>query len=272
MWYLELVQMVQFMKFCVGLSTCLWLLTAPAVAERPLDISFNKSKTYLKSRVYYDNKRTLYCNAPFDFQNQMDLPSDFYVNKYVKRSNRMEWEHIVPAENFGRAFSEWRNGDPDCVTQSGKTYKGRRCARKVNSQFRIMEADMYNLYPSVGSVNALRSNYNFAELPDNEGTFIKACNFRIYNRKVEPDEFAKGIIARTYLYFDNEYPIYHMSKQTKRLMEIWNAQYPVTPWECTRAKRIEDIQGNPNKFVKEPCVEKGWYDDTKSQKNIKHQN
>jgi len=36
--------------------------------------------------------------------------------------------------------------------------------------------------------------------------------------------------------------------------------YLVTPWECTRAKRIEEIQGNPNPFVKEPCIEQGLYE------------
>lgn len=69
----------------------------------------------------------------------------------------------------------------------------------------------------------------------------------------------KGEIARTYLYFDSEYPTYSMSKQSRRMMDAWNVLYPVTPWECTRAKRIEEIQGNPNPFVKEPCIEQGLY-------------
>ncbi len=35
--------------------------------------------------------------------------------------------------------------------------------------------------------------------------------------------------------------------------------YPVDQWECIRAKRIENIQGNPNNFVKEKCIELGLY-------------
>lgn len=83
-------------------------------------------------------------------------------------------------------------------------------------------------------------------------------------------DMSKGEIARTYLYFDSEYPTYNMSKQSRRLMDAWNVLYPVTPWECTRAKRIEEIQGNPNPFVKEPCIEQGWYDDTQFQKGIEY--
>ena len=121
------------------------------------------------------------------------------------------------------------------------------------------QADMYNLYPSVGAVNAIRSNYNFAELPEDVDFIIDACNFKVLGHKVEPADMCKGEIARTYLYFDSEYPTYSMSKQSRRMMDAWNVLYPVTPWECTRAKRIEEIQGNPNPFVKEPCIEQGLY-------------
>ena len=27
-----------------------------------------------------------------------------------KRVERIEWDHIVPAESFGQAFKEWRDG------------------------------------------------------------------------------------------------------------------------------------------------------------------
>ena len=52
------------------------------------------------------------------------IPSDgFQTTKYLKRSKKIEWEHVVPAENFGRAFSEWRDGHSDCITKKGKKFK-----------------------------------------------------------------------------------------------------------------------------------------------------
>ena len=45
----------------------------------------------------------------------------------------------------------------------------------------------------------------------------------------------------------------------RKMMLAWNTMYPVDQWECIRAKRIENIQGNPNNFVKEKCIELGLY-------------
>lgn len=242
-----------------ALICSMMFITTSALAGNERIMSFNKAKNDLKNLVYYDHHQTFYCHVPFDVHNRTILPSDFYIAKHKKRAGRMELEHIVPAENFGRAFREWREGDPACVNRKGQPFKGRRCANKTNNQFRMMQADMYNLYPSVGAVNAIRSNYNFAELPEDVDFIIDACNFKVLGHKVEPADMCKGEIARTYLYFDSEYPTYSMSKQSRRMMDAWNVLYPVTPWECTRAKRIEEIQGNTNPFVKEPCIEQGLY-------------
>ena len=50
-----------------------------------------------------------------------------------------------------------------------------------------MLADMYNLAPSIGVVNAMRSNYNFTE-GLNSGHSIGQCSMKIdtSRRKAEP--------------------------------------------------------------------------------------
>ena len=58
---------------------------------------------------------------------------------------------------------------------------------------------------------------------------------------------------------DKEYKEYNLSRQQRRLFEAWSNMYPVDEWECTRAKRIESIQGNENIFVKNMCIEKGLW-------------
>lgn len=104
------------------------------------------------------------------------------LNKYEKRAKKVEWEHVVPAENFGRTFVEWREGNHACVNSKGKAFKGRRCAEKVNTEYRHMQADMFNLYPAIGAVNALRSNYNFTMLPG-EASDFGSCEMKIENKK-----------------------------------------------------------------------------------------
>jgi len=98
----------------------------------------------------------------------------------------------VPAENFGRAFASWRDGHPSCFTKKGKKLTNRQCAEKVSPEFRRMFSDMYNLYAAIGSVNALRSNYNFQILPGEEPDF-GSCEMIIDNKKAQQPEASRGI-------------------------------------------------------------------------------
>ena len=219
--------------------------------------SFNKAKKLLEQKVYFDHRVTFYCQAPFDAKKRITLPDGFSAPKHAKRAQRVEWEHVVPAENFGRAFVEWREGADVCVDKKGKAFKGRKCAEKANAAFRYMQADLYNLYPAIGAVNAMRSNYRYALLPDVPPTF-GSCAMKVARRRAEPPEEARGTIARTVLYMADAYRgTYRLSRQDRQLMEAWDRQYPVDKWECTRARRIEAIQGNPNERVKEACRKAG---------------
>ena len=209
-------------------------------------------------QVYSDHRVTLYCGATYDESGNVTLPEGFETPKHEKRADRIEWEHALPAENFGQTFAEWREGSPECVDNRGKAFKGRKCAEKVNTGYRMMQADMYNLYPAIGAVNAMRSNFNYAMLPGVSSTF-GSCDMKISGNKAEPPARSRGQIARTYFYMQKSYPRYSMSSQQEQLMKAWDRQYPVDKWECSRAKRIERIQGNENEFVKEPCQNAGLW-------------
>ena len=219
--------------------------------------SFNKAKKMLEREVYQDHRVTIYCGAKFDAKKNIKAPVGFVTDKYVKRAKRVEWEHVVPAENFGRSFSEWREGHPSCVNSKGKSFKGRKCASKMNTEYRYMQSDMHNLFPAIGAVNAMRSNYNFTMLPAVKSGF-GSCDMRIDNKKAQPPVRARGRIARTYMYMELTYPKYKMSKQQRKLMQAWDKQDPVSKWECTRSARIQMKQGNPNPVVESRCKSSGW--------------
>jgi deoxyribonuclease-1 len=215
--------------------------------------SFSKAKKALEKKVYFDHKTTIYCSARFDSNNNILPPAGFVTDKHKKRAKRVEWEHVVPAENFGRSFTEWRGGHKKCVNSKGKSFKGRRCAEKINPEYRLMQSDMYNLYPAIGAVNAMRSNYNFVALVDKTSDF-GSCNMKIHNRKAEPPKDSRGRIARTYLYMDVTYKRYSMSKSQTQLMNAWDKMHPVSDWECKRAKRIKELQGNTNEILNQRCL------------------
>lgn len=219
--------------------------------------SFGDTKRELLRRVFFDHRVTFYCQASFDEKGNVTPPPGFRATKHQERAGRLEWEHVVPAENFGRSFTEWREGHPDCRDARGP-FKGRKCAERVNREYRLMQADMYNLQPAIGAVNALRANYNYALLPGAQSSFGD-CQMKIEGGRAEPPEHTRGEIARTQKYMAWAYPRYNMSRQQEQLMDAWDRMYPVSDWECLRARRVEGTQGNENPFVKEACRKAGLW-------------
>ena len=116
-----------------------------------------------------------------------------------------------------------------------------------------MQADMYNLTPAIWALNALRSNYNIAEIPWEKRVF-GSCNMEIENRKMEPRDEIKWDIARIYLYMDVTYPNRGIiSNKNKKLIDAWNKMDPVDKAECNRYRAIKKIQWNENVILKEAC-------------------
>ena len=107
-----------------------------------------------------------------------------------------------------------------------------------------MQADMYNLVPAIGEINGDRNNFSFTQLSGQPRKY-GAVNFEVdfKARKVEPPEYSKGQIARTYLYFKKTYDL-SISKKQLKLYKAWNKQYPMTTKEQLIYKKIEKIQGN----------------------------
>jgi deoxyribonuclease-1 len=243
------------MKKIISLLITTLITTTTLAANQEIQ-SFSKAKKLLEKKVYNNHRTTLYCQAPFDAKKKVTPPNGFTTTKYIKRAKKVEWEHVVPAENFGSTFSEWRDGNKLCTNSKGKVFRGRKCAEKINIEYRYMQADMFNLYPAIGAVNALRSNYNFTMLPAAKSDF-GSCEMKIDNRKAEPPKIARGQIARTYLYMDDAYKRYSMSKSQRQLMGAWDKMYPVDAWECTRAKKIASLQKSKNNIVKSRCQSSG---------------
>ena len=46
-----------------------------------------------------------------------------------------------------------------------------------------------------------------------------------------------------------------ISKKNRKLFDVWNKSDPVDEWECERARRIEEIQGNRNEVVMRYCYD-----------------
>ena len=222
-----------------GLFCCLALSAYSQSTEGNTTIeSFNKAKKILERKVYHNHRVTFYCDSKFRADKTISNRNGYIPKNDNKRANRIEWEHVVPAQAFGRSFEEWRKGHPECINSKGKPYYGSSCARKTAALFRYMESDIYNLVPAIGEIHELRLYYSYAIIPGEEREFGE-CDIEIEGRKVEPRPDLRGDIARTYFYMDAAYPDRGIiSRKNRELLELWANEDPVSYWECRRTKRI----------------------------------
>ncbi|EAM0603361.1 deoxyribonuclease [Campylobacter coli] len=197
-------------KIISVLILALSLLNAKSFEESKKELV--KFYNDLGSSYWYD----FYCQAPFKVNKK---------GKINQRIKRIEWEHIMPAQNFGKHLPCWKEG-------------GRK-ACKNDPTFAKMEADKQNLVPAIGEINGDRSNFRYAEAPTNL-KYTQYGNCKVYTdfkaKRFYPANYSKGWITRSYLYMSKTYNI-RLSDQERKLMEAWDKQYPMDEKE----KRIRAL-------------------------------
>ncbi|WP_419421517.1 endonuclease (plasmid) [Legionella sp. D16C41] len=224
--------------------TVLLLLSYSSFSEPPK--TFTQAKKQMRI-LFAFQRETLYCRCKFDARLQVDLAScNMQSATQFKRAHRIEAEHMMPAENFGNHFACWR--EPLCTKNNGKTYKGRKCCEKIDNQFKQAEAELYNLWPAVGLVNQARSNYRYSMLENH--TLFYGCPVTIdkASRRVEPADYAKGIVARANLFMSDKYHI-NLSQAQRNLFMAWNKQFPLTAQEKWWAETVAKIEGYTNPYI-----------------------
>ncbi|MFZ4835588.1 deoxyribonuclease I [Rouxiella sp. Mn2063] len=187
-----------------------------------------------------------YCGCQVNWQGKKGTPDlqscGYQTRKGQQRANRIEWEHVMPAWQFGHLRQCWQNG-------------GRKnCAKDPG--YRQIEDDLHNLQPAIGEVNGDRNNFMYGQWngpADQYGRCDMKIDFK--NKVAEPPARARGAIARTYFYMRDRYQL-PLSRQQTQLFTAWDRQYPVTDWECERDNRIAQVQGNHNEYVLRACQQR----------------
>lgn len=230
------------MKFLLTAALTL-LLCTHAVAEPPS--TFTAAKVAAKQQIFFDQAQgsdgELYCGCKWEWMGKsggrVDPTSCGYkTRKQQTRADRIEWEHIVPAWIFGHQRQCWQNG-------------GRKNCVADDPVFRAMEADLFNLYPSVGEVNGDRSNYQYG-MAAGVAQQYGACTTRIdfSGKAAEPRDEVKGLVARSTFYMYDRYGL-SMSRQQQQLLMAWDRQYPVSAGERQWERRAAKVMGHSNPFV-----------------------
>jgi deoxyribonuclease-1 len=221
------------------------LLCVSFCSEADSPNSFEQAKR-IATKIFYDKRETLYCGCQYNEDNAIDLTSCHMESaSHIARAHRVEWEHMVPAEHIGREFPCWSKS---LCSQNGKPYKGRKCCEKIDPEFRHAESELYNLWPSVGIINQIRSNFSYAELDNRESNY--GCDFKVDGKKrqAEPSDAVKGLVARAHLFMALKHGV-RLTTAQKKLFTLWHTLYPVSDWELEWASRVEKIEGYPNPFI-----------------------
>ena len=190
---------------------------------------------------------SFYCGCDIFFKNnepKPDLQSCGYTaRRQLNRAKRVEWEHIVPAWEYGHERQCWQEGD-------------RWNCNVTDAVFRVFENDIHNLVPVVGEVNSDRSNYRFGLLDPSTSAQYGKCPMKIdfKQRVAEPPENSRGAIARAYFYMSDKYGL-TLKKEQRNLFNAWNEQHPPTDKECRINKKVAEIQGGMNPYISEHCQE-----------------
>ena len=202
--------------------------------------SFGKSKRLLATKIYPKHQKAFYSNCDYVIKEKKLVPihktCGFHYRKNKNRSQRIEWEHIVPAWHFGHQLHCWQNG-------------GRMTCRNQNSKFRQMEADMHNLVPAIGEINGDRSNFRYGMIEGEERLYGKVdMEIAFSKKKAEPREEVRGDIARAYFYMRESYGL-RISRTQEKMLIAWNNLDPVDRWEKKKNQMVKELQGDENMYI-----------------------
>ena len=215
----------------IGVS--LVLVSAALGADAPQNFAAAKKIAW---QLYAEQPRTFYCGCRYQ-GNRVDLASCGYTpRKQLRRAQRLEWEHVVPAWVIGHQRQCWQRG-------------GRPSCSRSDPLFKAAEADLHNLVPSIGELNGDRSNFALGMLSGSP-TQYGACPMRVdFKQKTAmPPERVRGTAARIYLYMADRSQL-RLSKQDRRTYEAWNRLYPVNAWERWRNQKVGCVMGHGNPYV-----------------------
>lgn len=228
-------------------AAAIW--TVPSAAEARGPGSFAAAKRVMENSIYAAAavRRDVYCDCAYDARKNVDLASCGMSGVRGKRAGRIEWEHALPVSWARMNFACYREapesrGGPRPDDESARSYCGR-----TDPEFSAMEADMHNLWPSVGRINEVRGADAYGIVDGEERQFGR-CDFETAEGVAEPREAIRGELARSVLYMSQRYGI-RLGASRQKLYEAWDRTDPPDAWEVERNRRIAKVQGNSNGFL-----------------------
>lgn len=230
----------------------LLVLTAITLFGRGYEAPDNRTQAIkLIKKIHFDYKKTWLngCDYSYDLGSCMDKTMVDTASCSVQEQNQtVKWIQVVPDSFYGRN-RECMNEEVCVSKYTGKNYKGKRCCRQNDAEYRKMEADLFNFIPVVSAIADKRKDQIFMKV---EKAKYVVGKVKIDENAIEPPDNMKGDIARVYLYMNQRYGL-ELSLEEKEDYYYWHKLDSVDKRECAIAKTIMKIQGSTNRWIQERC-------------------
>ena len=107
--------------------------------------------------IFYEHQETLYCACKYNNDNEINLSScNMQSAASIQRAHRLEWEHMMPAENLGQHLLCWKKSL--CTINQGKAFKGRKCCEKIDEKLVYKYIFLKRLMPTFQKYNLTFAN------------------------------------------------------------------------------------------------------------------
>lgn len=190
--------------------------------------------------IYAKTPLEVYCGCDVDFATgKVDISGCGYVpvTPGSPHNTIFHWEHVFPKSWVAKAMG---------CTNSQECKSGSKSA-----EYNLAENDLYNLVPSVGSLNMKRSDNWLWDVPGEPRAYGK-CDFEVtkigYETIIEPPNRNKGNVARIILYFIEQHGM-EIPDEAIALYLKWHRADPVDKAERKRAAAIAEVIGHSNPWV-----------------------
>jgi deoxyribonuclease I len=233
--------------------TLLSLSLSFCTSAQTVQSSWGTTKAAARDQIYFDDQVTLYCGCEYTARNNqsggdVDLTTCSYDETgmtYQSRAETLEWEHVVPASLMpARQFACWNDESYAVANQCSEP--GRSCCERADLDAQKMIFDLHNLAPSVGQVNAQRSNDRYGLVTGE--TLPLVCDVEFAPGITEPSDGVRGEVARTWLYMHSQHGL-ELEPGELAMYLRWSQLDPPEQDELVRNERVKALQGVGNPYV-----------------------
>ena len=202
--------------------------------------------------VDLDYKKTFLngCDYHYDPNSCMDKSIvDTKCCSLQEDNETMSWMQIVPDSFYGR-HKACMIETPCINIFSKEAFGSPLCCRRIDTQYREMEADLFNLVPVVSSLAVLQKGRIFGEV---KIPTERLGDVKMDENYLEPPNSVKGDVARVYLYMDARYGL-ELTPEQRKVFLNWHKEDGADVKECRLAKLFQKIQGGKNPWLETWCL------------------